>query len=49
MTNKKDKDKNNGKYNSKSWLGEVLHSHLRRDETAPKMGHPIVCGGLEGD
>jgi hypothetical protein len=32
--------------NRESWRGRDLHSHLRRDEAAPKMGHPIVCGGI---
>ena len=34
------KDKNN----SKSWRVEGLHSHLSRDETAAKMGHPCGLG-----
>ncbi|HWW22765.1 MAG TPA: hypothetical protein VNY78_02630, partial [Edaphobacter sp.] len=49
MTNEKGKDKNNGKDNCKSWLGEVLHSHLRRDEAVQShdmlyrllSGHPL--------
>jgi hypothetical protein len=39
------KNKNNGK--NKSWLGKCIHSHLSRDETAPKMGHPGFLAGLE--
>ena len=49
MTNKKGNGSNNGNGKDKdkdnSGLGEVVHSHLRRDKAAPKMGHPIVWGG----
>ena len=38
----KDNRKDNGK--GKSWLGKGIQSHLRRDEAAPKVGHPFVCG-----
>ena len=26
------------------WYGFPAGTHLRRDETAPKMGHPILVG-----
>ncbi|HWW22966.1 MAG TPA: hypothetical protein VNY78_03635 [Edaphobacter sp.] len=36
-----------GTNNSKSWRFEGIHSHLRRDRAAPKMGHPFFCGWLK--
>jgi hypothetical protein len=39
------KNKNNSK--NKSLLGDGIHSHLRRDKTAPKMGHPNGLDCLE--
>lgn len=40
-------ENSNGKNNSKSWRVEDLHSHLSRDKTAAKMGHPFDSGCLK--
>ena len=46
-SNSNDNGNSNGNSNRKRWLVDGIHSHLSRDETAAKMGHPFGWGCLE--